>query len=169
LAEVVWVNRPQGDSVPTIAADTLTEAYGLLRERFPAFRELFLKRLTPRMADAGHPLSEPLLEAAAREAARSGGADDDRLAVATMQKAIAMGVTSSAPYLDLASWLKRDHLFDAAVDALEKARDRFPFDRGVSRSLIDAYGLAGRNAGRETAIRRHLQLFPEDTDRFKVL
>jgi hypothetical protein len=168
LPDLIWVNRPEGAPETALPPDTLIEAYALLAPRFPQYRAHFLKLLLARMNDAAHPLSEPLWEALAREAALDGQTDSDGLAIAAMQRAIALGARGSAAYLDLSAWLKREQSFDAAAGVLEQARARFPFDRGVSRSLIDAYGLAGRDADRKAAIQRHLQLFPEDTDRFKA-
>ncbi len=174
LPDLVWLNRPDGAASAPLPIDTLIQAYSLLAaQKFAYYRPPLLKLLRARTSDSAEPLTEPLLETAAREAPLDQDTESQRRAIGLMRQAIAKGVRDSSPYLDLAFWLGRENSAEEALAVLEDARRQFPLDRAVSRALLDAYELEIAVTGRRTAaydaaVRRHLQLFPEDTDHSKT-
>jgi hypothetical protein len=167
LPDLVWLNRPTDGNLQPLAEEMRAEAYGLLMRDYTQFRVPFLRTIMDLLDNKKATLSPSLTEFVAREAAK-GESDppQNELAISLMRRAISQNVSGPSPYLDLAAWLKRDGKLAEAVDVLRNALSRFPFDRGMSRSLIDAYGQAGEAEQRTHAIESHLKLFPEDTSRF---
>lgn len=156
---VVHVNAaPGGKPLPEV---TLLRMYGELMERDPGLGARYLA-LLEKLART-EPENPLVLAALGRKEVREKSEAEDREAVRHLTRAIESGFSGPAAFEDLAEALARGGKAEEAVAVLERGIRLEPFAPVLQKGLIlRLIGLARYEQAR-AAMKRYVEVFPEDS------
>ena len=158
LILVTGASDPQGQMPPSL---TLLQAYADLLERQPAYLASYLTQLEQLgKTEPNHPF---VLAALGRKAMRESTMQGNSLAIQYLSKAIEAGPISPIPYQDLAEVLTRVSRNEEAVRILQQGIALFPQAGALHKLLAARYISLKQYVGARQAMKRYLELFPEDS------
>jgi hypothetical protein len=159
LPDLAHVNAPP--QTVALSPMTLFQAYGELLGARPGYEKRYLS-LLDRVA-AMNPDDSLVLSALARKAKLEGTPEGRTKALAFLSKAIERGSTTASDYLDYAELLADQGKMDEAIKILQKGIEIAPYTGTLYKSLALRYITIKDYPAALATMKKHLELFPEDS------
>jgi tetratricopeptide (TPR) repeat protein len=139
---------------------TLLRAYGELVSQHPEYQPRYLTLLN--QLAATEPDNPVVLSALAQNSMSEGTAGDKEAAIRLLSRAVQLGSSSVNDFEDLGSLLAASGRTLEAITIVEEGMKLDPYDERLYKSLALLNISAHRYAQALEAMRRDLQLFPQD-------
>ena len=156
---IVYVNATPGGK--PLADLTLLRMYGELMDRDPGLQERYLT-LLEKIARS-EPENPLVLAALGRKEVRENNAAATEKAIGHLSRALELGFTGSAAFEDLAEALSRAGRDADAVSVLQRGLQLEPFAPVLHKSLTLRYINLKSYEEARAAMKRYVELFPEDS------
>lgn len=160
LPSLVHVNAVPGRQSQPVPQLTQLQVYGELLSLHPDYRQHYLailEQLSRSMPE--HPL---VLSSLARKAKLEGTSEGKSQALRYLSKAVESGSTNMIDYQDLADLLAQSGQTDQAIFTLKQGIALAPFHAIFHKALALQYIHKKNYSEALQAMKRHLELFPED-------
>jgi len=167
LPDLIHVNAVPGQERRPVPLLTQLQVYGELLSQRPAYQERYLAVLD--QLSKLKPEPPLVLSALARKAKLQGTPEGSRLAMEYLSKAIQAGSTSVSDFQDFADLLVRSGQTEQAVTILKQGIEKAPFNGLFYKTLTLQYIQQKNYAKALETMKRHLELFPEDTFMAKLV
>jgi hypothetical protein len=167
LPDLIHVNAVPGQERRPIPLLTQFQVYGELLAQHPAYQERYLAVLD--QLSKVKPERALVLSALARKAKLQGTPEGSRVAMEYLAKAIQAGSTSMSDFQDYADLLVRTGQTELAVTILKQGIEMAPFNPLFYKTLTLQYIQQKNYAKALGTMKRHLELFPEDTFMAKLV
>jgi hypothetical protein len=167
LPGIIHVNAVPGKENKPVPLLTQLQVYGELLSQRPDYQKRYLGVLNElSKTDIANSL---VFSALARKHKLEGTAEGNRLAIQYLSKALEAGSTSENDYQDLAGLLIRAGEIDQAIATLKTGIEVAPFNGVFYKTLALQYIHQKNYAKALEAMKRHLDLFPEDNFMRKLI